>query len=248
MISLNSKPVILTILEDINYQKLMGDIDALFIVYRCSGSKEINGALPENHQVIYDLTPNIRPDILLSQNKINQYGIFNKLANKYSRPIFSLYHGLPKPKDIDRTFLAKSDENIFLSKDHADGWGINNPTIIPPTTNRRITKLSEPSVYINRSESFTCFYEMLDKMASGDCVISPAVYEVNNIVKHGYNGFLYKRDTPEKEKEIIQKLGKNDELIMEFGANSQKLISEKFSKEKFTNNWNSLISKYFKGI
>ena len=246
MISLNSKPVILTILEDGNYQKLMGDIDALFIVYRCSGSKEINGALPENHQVIHDLTPNIRPDIVLSQNKINQYGIFSKLANKYNCPLFSLYHGLPKPKDVDRTFLAKSTENIVLSNDHAMGWGVSDYTIIPPTTNRRITKISEPTVYINRSESFNCFYEMLDKMAAGNCVVSPSVYEVNNIVKHGYNGFLYKRDTSEKE--IVQKLGKNDELIMEFGANSQKLISEKFSKEKFTNNWNSLINKHFKGI
>lgn len=244
MISLNSKPVILTIFESYEYQILMGDIDATVLVYQCNGSKKISGALPSNHQVIYDVTPNIRPDILLSQNKINQYGIFSGLANKYNKPLISLYHNLPAIKDIDRLAGAKSNEDVFLSDDHAKGWWCMSPTIIPPTTNRIITKISEPLLYVNRSDSFDCLYKTLDNMAAGNCIISPVIYEINNIIKHGYNGFLYKKENPEKEKEIIQKLTYNDDLIMEMGSNSQKTINERFSKSAFTDSWNSLIRKY----
>jgi glycosyltransferase involved in cell wall biosynthesis len=244
MISLNPKPVILTIFESYEYQILMGDIDAVFMVYQCNGSKKITRALPSNHQVIYDVTPNIRPDILLSQNKINQYGIFTGLAKKYNKPLISLYHNLPAPKDADRVFGAKSNDDVFLSDDHAKGWGFKEATIIPPTTNRIITKISEPLLHINKSDSFSCLYNTLDYMAAGNCIISPAIYELNNIIKHGYNGFLYKKENPEKEKEIIQKLTYNDDLIMEMGANSQKTISERFSKLAFTDSWNSLIRKY----
>jgi len=244
MISLNSKPVILTIFESYEYQILMGEIDATIVVYQCNGSKKISGALPSNHQVVYDVTPNIRPDILLSQNKINQYGIFRGLAQKYNKPVISLYHSLPNPKDVDRTFEAKSDLDIFLSDDHAKAWGCVSPTIIPPSTNRSITKISEPLLHINRSDSFGCLYKTLDHMAAGNCIISPAIYEINNIVKHGYSGFLYKKENPEKEKEILQKLAGNDDLIMEMGANGQKVINERFSKEMFIGSWNNLIRKY----
>lgn len=244
MISFNSKPVILTILENEDYQKLMGDIDALFIVYQCSGSKKINSPLPKNHQIVYDVTPNIRPDILLSQNKINQYGIFRDMAKKYGAPIISLYHNIASPKDVDRTFAARSTEDVFLSNDHAAAWGVSKPYIIPPTTNKSIAKISEPLVYSNKDASFNCIYKVLDNMANGSCIISPAIYELNNVINHGYNGFLYKKENPEKEKEIFYKLGKNDDLIMEFGANAQKTITEEFSKSSFTEKWNTLIKKH----
>lgn len=244
MISFNTKPVILTILENHDYQELMGDIDALFIVYRCAGSKSINRPLPKNHQIVYDITPNIRPDILLSQNKINQYGIFKEMQKKYGAPIISLYHNIVSPKDVDRTFLAKSDEDVFLSKDHAAAWGVSNPCIIPPTTNKSLGQIHEPFIYLNKDFSFNSFYTILNLMADGYCIISPAVYEINNIIKHGYNGLLYKKENPEKEKDILSRLGKNDDLIMEFGANAQKTISDKFSKSLFTEKWNTLIKKH----
>lgn len=244
MISFNTKPVILTILEEYNYQKLMGDIDALFIVYKCAGSKNIPGPLPKNHQIVYDITPNIRPDILLSQNKVNQYGIFRDMQKKYGAPIISLYHNIGSLKDVDRTFLAKSDDDVFFSKDHGAAWGISNPCVILPTTNNPLRRIQEPFIYTNKDLSFSSFYNILNLMADGYCVVSPAVYELNNIIKHGYNGFLYKKENPEKEKEIFQKLGGNDDLIMELASNAQKTISEKFSKSLFTEKWNTLIKKH----
>lgn len=247
MISLNKVPVVLTIIENENYQSLLGNVDAIFYVYRCGGSKKINSAPPANHRIINDLTPNIRPDILLSQNKISHYGIFKNLREKYGVPLLSLYHNLPTPKDVDRTISSLSDEDIFFSSDHSSAWGKNNAIIIPPCPLRKITKISEPLIYVNKDTSFDSMYSVLNYMAAGNCIISPAIYEINNIVKHGYSGFLYKKDNPEKQKEILNQLGKNDDLIIEMGANGQKRVTELFSHDKFTENWNNLIRKYLKG-
>jgi len=88
----NQKPVILTIFKNLEYQVKLGNVDATFIIYACNGSKKVNRKLPDNHMILHDLTPDIRPDIILSQNKKAYYGILKALSEKYNKPLFSLYH------------------------------------------------------------------------------------------------------------------------------------------------------------
>lgn len=245
MKSFNKRPVIVTLLENESYQKLMGDIDADFIIYQCHGALKIKEKLPNNHMVVNDLTPNIRPDILLSQNKLAHYKILRDLSIKYKRPLFSLYHGVPGSNDLERTFGYTSDVDIFLSNDHANIWECENPTIIPPAANSTNKSFG---IFTNKYTDFDSLYDVLNQMAKGMCVISPNVYEINNIIKQGYNGFLFDKNDPFGAKNIINRIINNEDLIKEIGLNAIKTIQEKYSKTQFTNNWNKLIETHFERI
>lgn len=241
---IKTKPIVLTIFEEYNYQRLMGDIDATFIVYNCRGSKPITGALPKNHYIINDLTPDIRPDILLSQNQINQYNILQKMQTDFMCPIISLWHNLPKnEKEVHYAVNNKNNTNIFMSADHAKAWQVSmDYTIIEPCPYRNITKITEPLIYVNKNTTFNGVFDVLDQMAIGACVISPAVFEINNVIKQAHSGFLYHKDDYNKEKELIKKISTNDDLVMEVGYNAQIVVKEKFSKQNFTKKWNDIIN------
>lgn len=241
MKTFNQKPVILTIFENLEYQVRLGDVDATFIIYACNGSKKVNRKLPDNHMILHDLTPDIRPDIILSQNKKAHYGILKALSEKYNKPLFSLYHETPIRGDLDKLFGTYSEVDIFLSRDHSNSWECIDPTIIEPCG---LEGKPQQKLYINRSYDFNCIYPILDSMASCACVVSPNVYEVNNIVKHMYNGVLYNKNYPEQEGEVVKKLLANEELLNILRQNSRRIIVENFSHASFTNKWNLLIKEY----
>lgn len=240
---MNSRPLILTMFASEEYQLLLSKVNADFIIYNCLGAQKITCKLPDNHIVVRDITPNIRPDIFLSQNKLYHYKILRELANKHRKPLVSVYTNIPQKNDLMMTRGFFSEANVFMSSDHAASWQSDRPTfIIPPCPVSEVGN-KKPELYINKSSDFNSVYKILEAMARGACVISPANFEINNIITQSYDGFLYNSRDPNGEKNLLAKIVKNEELVIEVGKNAQKTIREKFSIGNFVNNWNNLISE-----
>lgn len=243
MKSFNDRPVIVTLFENANYQMLMGDINADFIIYDCHGANKVNCKLPANHRIVNDLTPDIRPDILLSQNKMRHHKILADLAKRFNRPLFSLVHGIPEKSDLEYGHMIKSDVEIYYSDDHARLWEAEEYISIHicPLPNIK----PDIGLYVNSENTFDSVFPVINAMAAGMCIVSPAVYEVNNIIFQGHSGFLYSRSKPNEKEILLRQIINNSDLIQEVGKNASERVFTLFSRQQFTDNWNALIHDYF---
>lgn len=242
MKSKNPRPLILTIFENSKYQELLSHIDADFIFYKCSGSKNIDQEY-KNSIILSDITPNVKPDIFLCQNILTQYSIFHELASENRKPLLALHHNVPtSPAEIDAIYGLKFSKEIYYSVEHSYTWESRNSEIIPPTVFKK-SSIINYCLYLNNNRSFSNCLDILEAMSNGNCVVSKPDLEVRNIINNGYNGFLYL--DPKDEKSIVEKLLKNKDLITEVGKNAIKTIDNKYSNENFIKNWNSLIYHYY---
>ena len=106
-----------------------------------------------------------------------------------------------------------------------------------------VKNYQESLVYINPSTLSPVPTSMLEAMSCGCAVVSTATCEIPNIIEHGVNGFM-SNDESELRGYIDQLLA-DPELAREMGRSARKTIEEKFSEDRFINEWNSIFDKTY---
>jgi len=129
------KPTVLTAATHERYQSYMDDLPFNFIMWNYQGAKEWDfnyAPLPANHEIVNVLTPNIKPDVILSQHKYGQHQLFSKAARQLRVPLIQLEHTLPQ-RDSDLNLNALiGDKNVFLSQYSVNQWQFPmHHTVIP---------------------------------------------------------------------------------------------------------------------
>lgn len=87
--------------------------------------------LPDNHIILdgsdYQIKPNIKFDLVLSQNKFGQFGVAKYYAERFNLPLISLEHTLPVPfwghKRWEYINNMRGDINIFITEYSMGKWG-----------------------------------------------------------------------------------------------------------------------------
>jgi hypothetical protein len=124
------------------YQSNLGKLPHTFYMWQGKGIKGWNSnfrQLPANH-VLLDGTENqIRPDmkfdIVLSQNKFGQFAIADQIAASLNIPLISIEHTLPVPqwnqKYRNELLNMRGKVNVFISEYSINQWGFdsNDPTV-----------------------------------------------------------------------------------------------------------------------
>lgn len=114
-----------------------------FYAYRQPGRlKEWNTKyrpIPPNYNLLDGTKDQFKPDmifdIILSQNKFDQFGIFKPLSDGLNIPLISLEHTLPVPQwgKSRRSALKamRGDLNVFISEFSVKEWGfeLDDPTV-----------------------------------------------------------------------------------------------------------------------
>jgi len=98
-------------------------------------------------------------------------------------------------------------------------------------------------VYINPSTLSPVPTSMLEAMACGCAIVSTETCDIPNVIKHGVNGFM---SNDEKElRGYIEQLLNDKKLAAKMGAEARKTIEEKFSEQRFVNEWNTIFDKVY---
>jgi hypothetical protein len=80
---------------------------------------------------------------------------------------------------------------------------------------------------------------LLEAMACGCAIVSTANCMIPEIIENGKNGLI--SNDPQELRGFLELLIKDKDLAEELGNNARKTIVEKYSLERFTNNWNNLL-------
>lgn len=168
----------------------------------------------------------------------------------------------PKP-EIQKEEFCLTVVNNFIKRDAACGFtlwkeitGFPNPTpIIPYRLLGNTPGLSQPApdietlvsfynastLYLNTTIVSSLPTVMLESMACGTpCVSTDTCLIPHNIIEHGVNGFVGKNVREIQEYSLA--LLKNKNLAKKMGKEARKTILEKFSKERFVQNWNDIFN------
>lgn len=98
-------------------------------------------------------------------------------------------------------------------------------------------------VYINPSVLSPVPTSMLEAMACGCAIVTTATCEIPSIIKHGVNGFM---SNDENElRGYIEQLLANPQLALKMGNAARETIEEKFSEQRFVNQWNKIFDKVY---
>jgi len=165
------------------------------------------------------------------------------------------------PRSLERGDYVLSVVNDFANRDYCcnyEGWKRitentpkrlvgNNPGLSDPasSTDELVNEYNECAVFLNTSTYSPIPTSLLEAMSCGTPVVSTATCMIPDIIENGSNGFISNDEEVLKEK--IKLLLDNPDLAKEMGAKGRQTILEKFSEEKFLNNWNRIFDKVYEG-
>jgi glycosyltransferase involved in cell wall biosynthesis len=187
----------------------------------------------------------------------------NVFITEYSRQKWSIpgevvYHSIdtelfkpagdPKPQVL-------TVAHDFIKRDYAlnyQGWeritnGLNRVVVgdtdglskAAESVDDLVKQYQESLVYVNPSTLSPVPTSMLEAMSCGCAVVSTNTCDIPNIIKHGENGFL-SNDEGEL-RGYIEQLFADPELAKKMGQAARETILEKFSEERFINEWNNIF-------
>lgn len=197
-------------------------------------------------------------------------GDFNVFISNYSKNQWQIsynstviHHGIDsnsfcqngKPKE--NTVLTVA--NDFVNRDYClnySGWkrvtnGLNVRLVgdtkglskSARSTEELVEHYNSCSVYFNSSTLSPIPTSLLEAMSCGCAVVSTATCMIPEIIKNGENGFI-SNDENELRK-YIDEIIANPSLRETLGNNARQTIVEKFSEEKFINNWNKVFDSAY---
>jgi len=165
------------------------------------------------------------------------------------------------PRSLERGDYVLSVVNDIANRDYCcnyEGWKRitentpkrlvgNNPGLSDPasSTDELVNEYNECAVFLNTSTYSPIPTSLLEAMSCGTPVVSTATCMIPDIIENGSNGFISNDEEVLKEK--IKLLLDNPDLAKEMGAKGRQTILEKFSEEKFLNNWNRIFDKVYEG-
>lgn len=212
--------------------------------------------IPEmmNNQIVDKINQMVgNANVYITENSKNAWGSSNK--------------GLVIPHGIDsNTFTDRGEErqnvvltvaNDFINRDYCLNFSLWRKVIDDTISHRLIgdteglsvaaksveelvQAYNECSIYFNTTKYSPIPTSLLEAMACGCAVVSTSNCEIPEVIKNEYNGFL--SNNPEELKNYLRHLISNPDKARELGKNARDTIIEKFSEEKFIENWNTLFT------
>jgi glycosyltransferase involved in cell wall biosynthesis len=120
--------------------------------------------------------------------------------------------------------------------------GTSNCGISTPAkdVNELLSYYQSHKIFLNTSLVSPLPMSVLEAMACGLCVISTNTCDLPNVIRDGYNGYLF--DPAEDISEQLKQLTNyDDKTFLKIGNNARNTILEKFSKTNFVKNWCDVI-------
>jgi glycosyltransferase involved in cell wall biosynthesis len=204
-------------------------------------------------------------------NLRNMVGDVNVFITKYSRQVWDInassdviYHSIDTEQfapasDIDRKYQVLTVAHDFINRDYAlnyQGWdritnGLNRVVVgeteglskAAESVDDLVRNYQESLVYINPSVLSPVPTSMLEAMSCGCAVVSTATCEIPKIIEHGVNGFM--SNSEEELRGYLDQLLANPELAIKMGQAARETVKEKFSEERFINEWNNIFDKTY---
>jgi len=183
--------------------------------------------------------------------------------SKWGIPGEVIYHSIDtdlfKPGTEEPKAQVLTVAHDFINRDYAlnyKGWeritnGLQRVVVgdteglskAPESVMELVRTYQESSVYINPSTLSPVPMSMLEAMACGCAVVSTATCEIPNIIEDGVNGFISNDENELRGR--VQKLLAEPELARKMGKAARQTILEKFSEERFINEWNTIFDKTY---
>lgn len=209
----------------------LSDINVrFFIIGKYEGQEK-------NFRKVDYITPDIKPSLVMSQNKLQNFDILMKFAEDYHVPFVHFESkGLPSlnPAGILAIKSVRANVNIFSDVSFVRDWDFSEEecVVIPngiKTSFEKNEKLYHISTELPISE-----------MSRGICPIVLKNKYTSSIIKNADNGFLY-----EKESDIsiiVNRLSQMEEVdVRQFGRNARSTVIENFPYDPFLNSWKKLL-------
>lgn len=117
-----------------------------------------------------------------------------------------------------------------------DTQGLSRPA---ESTDELVKFYQDSRIFINTSTISPVPTALLEAMACGCAVVTTGTCMIPEIIEHGVNGFM---TNDEKEmRDCLTQLLNDPERAKEMGIAASSTIKEKFSKERFVNEWNEVF-------
>ena len=160
-----------------------------------------------------------------------------------------------KPSDIEKNGKTLSVVNDFVNRDYCcnySGWqriteGLpvrlvgNTPGLSEPAKDihELVSEYQQASVFLNTSTVSPVPTSLLEAMSCGCAVVSTATCMIPEIINNGVNGYISNNE--EDLKGYIKELLDDPSLAVKMGQAARETILEKFSEDKFIDNWNQVF-------
>lgn len=208
------------------------------------------------------------PDMQLEHFR-KMKGDINVFITNYSRqqwdiPGEVIYHSIdtnlfcPHPNN-QRKKQVLTVAHDFINRDYAlnyTGWnritqdlnrvvvgnthGLSKPA---ESVSDLVRQYQESLIYINPSTLSPIPTSMLEAMACGCAIVTTETCDIPNIIKNGENGFMSNNES--ELRKYIEMLLNEPEMAITMGKFARKTILEKFSEERFINEWNTIFDKIY---
>lgn len=197
-------------------------------------------------------------NLFISEYSKNKWG-FDDVPNTHV-----IHHGVDSatfcPGNKERLPRILSVVNDWINRDWCCGFSIwqrvtQGLPVFPVGDTKGLSRQSNSveelvdfyqtsQIFINTSTVSPIPCALLEGMSSGCACVSTATCMIPEIIQHGYNGFI---TNDEKEmRGYLELLLSDEKLRNELGQNARKTIVEKFSLEKFTENWDNFLRMVIK--
>ena len=180
-----------------------------------------------------------------------------------------VYHSIDtdlfKPADTShshREGIILTVAHDFINRDYAlnyKGWnriteGLNRKAVgetegLSEQSNSvedLVNEYQNSLIYINPSVLSPVPTSLLEAMSCGCAIVTTETCEIPNIIKHGVNGFM-SNDEAELRKYCEQLLS-DPQLAVQMGEAARETIKEKFSQNRFVDEWNIIFDKAYEVI
>lgn len=160
-----------------------------------------------------------------------------------------------QPADCEKEPTVLSVVNDFKNRDYCcnySGWeritkdlnvklvgdnpGMSEPAAGPEALAK---EYQSAQVFLNTSTISPVPTSLLEAMACGCPVVTTATCMIPEIINNGINGYMSNNE--EELRKSIEQLLKAPEIQKEMGAAARQTILEKFSEQKFIDNWNNIF-------
>lgn len=160
-----------------------------------------------------------------------------------------------KPSDTEKNGKILSVVNDFVNRDYCcnySGWQRitqelpirlvgNTPGLSEPAKDIHAlaSEYQQASVFLNTSTVSPVPMSLLEAMSCGCAIVSTATCMIPEIIENGVNGFI--SNDEDELREYTQQLLEDPKLAKKLGDCARQTISEKFSEERFINDWNEIF-------